>query len=253
MHQQPAGPLSQPRDILLAHPEQIPAWLAAEEPMTFTVGNLQSFLKSRIVYYPGSLTDGHVIKLFGGSQSAHCFVHCDLDIDIDQVRQELQTEHGGHPRGYSPQLLQVLPAQQLTQAIQVDALAPFSGFNLWPGAHLEGALWAIFTRQLNFDTNHGPERLALLHIRAEAIWAYHQLWAQRHLAPYAILLQDHGWGGNWTHLGGDHPLFQTANGVALPNWLFVASNTDSWPGYQPIGGFDPGGMHGHPRRLYQHG
>jgi hypothetical protein len=75
----------------------MPTWLA-----NFQQGDAfprEAFFGSRIVYYPGSGNDGHPVKLFGGSHSAHCFVYCDYGYSKATIERELE-----HPvrafRGY---------------------------------------------------------------------------------------------------------------------------------------------------------
>jgi hypothetical protein len=69
--------------------------------------------------------------------------------------------------------------------------------------------------------------------------------------PYAVVVQDHGFGGNWTTFGGDgSPLWSLARRGALPKWLLVADNTTPWPDYQVASNTDCGGMNASPRRLF---
>jgi hypothetical protein len=47
-----------------------------------------------------------------------------------------------------------------------------------------------------------------------------------------VVLQDHGFGGNWNRFGRDGRLHQYAR-ENLPRLLYVAPNTTPWPGYVP--------------------
>lgn len=67
-------------NVLEQRPEDFPDWLnQPRDALNFTRDNFDRFLGSRVVYYPGSGTDGHAITLFGGAHNAHCFVHCDFE------------------------------------------------------------------------------------------------------------------------------------------------------------------------------
>jgi hypothetical protein len=62
-------------DYLKKDKESIPRWLLEikeGDPFPY-----QDFFASRIVYYPGSYTDGHAVKVFGSTHSAHSFIYVD--------------------------------------------------------------------------------------------------------------------------------------------------------------------------------
>jgi hypothetical protein len=49
--------------------------------------------------------------------------------------------------------------------------------------------------------------------------------------PDVIVLQDHGMGGNWDQFGGPSRLYETAQTHGCPPYVFLAENTEGWPGY----------------------
>ena len=52
--------------------EPIPSWLLEiKEGDKFS---RDDFFRSRIVFYPGSYTDGHAVKVFGSTHAAHSFL-----------------------------------------------------------------------------------------------------------------------------------------------------------------------------------
>ena len=70
--------------------EDTPIWLDQfGEEDSFSA---QQFFASRVVFYPGSGTDGHPVKLFGSTHSAHCFVYADYGVSRPVLEEEL-----GHP------------------------------------------------------------------------------------------------------------------------------------------------------------
>ena len=84
-------------DYLRSRGEPIPQWLDEfENGDTFEIGQ---FFASRVVYYPGSGTDGQPVKLFGSSHSAHCFVYADNGIVQGDLEAEL-ARPTRHFRGY---------------------------------------------------------------------------------------------------------------------------------------------------------
>jgi len=48
------------------------------------------FFSSRIVFYPGSYTDGHAVKVFGSTHTAHSFVYVDYWVTQEELETELE-------------------------------------------------------------------------------------------------------------------------------------------------------------------
>ena len=104
-----------------------------------------------------------------------------------------------------------------------------------------------------FETE-GNRPIILIELGAEAIQTYRVLWKKPGTVPDAIVLQDHGFGGNWTTFGARGRLYQYANPYHLPRRLYISINTYPWPGF--IAGSclgDGEGQdeeHEHPRAVY---
>jgi hypothetical protein len=124
--------------------------------------------------------------------------------------------------------------------------------NVAPYAFLE-----ILERNADMDDGHGARRLAIIFLCADGIASYDALFCQRHskAPPFAVLLQDHGFGGNWDKFGGGGLLEGIASQFrTLPKFLVVATeNTKPWAGFTVIPGVQPdkGGCWGNKRSLYQ--
>ena len=232
--------------------ESLPIWLRAWEPGSSI--QLEDFLASRVVFYPGSGTDGQPVEFFGSKHAAHCFAYVDYGVAKNHVLGELGET--GHPfKGYQRLGRTDLRECDLTPAgwvphVQADdaARGPFEP--VAPYAFIE-----VLERRADFDDTHGPLRLAILFICADGIAAYDALFCQgRAKAPFALVLQDHGWGGNWTRFGRGGRLEQLASTMAqLPGLLLVAENTDVWDGYSSNEGTTGkgGGVHGFRRQLWR--
>ncbi len=232
-----------PRKLLAQDHVSIPDWLMREPKLDQDTA--QAFRSSRLAFYPGSGSDGQDLRLFGGSGAAHCFVHADYDRD----------DCGGNPLGYEVAVQQPLSRADLKNIFGFDLgrrFAPRDG--LGAGQTLAGGLWTVFRRNHPGGDLHGATVLAMLFLRAEAVWTYWNLWTRRQAAPYAVVLQDHGFGGNWARFGGEgSPMHQRmVEAGALPEYLLVGENTIPWPEYQCVSGPDnDDGMHHFQRRLYQ--
>ena len=248
-----------PTDVLRNYGVHVPAWLG--EIRAGDAFPHRQFSSSRVVYYPGSGTDGHPLKVFGGSHSAHCFVFADYRPPRTKVEtQPRNADDLRHPRGYKPLLVEpptesqprpggwrphVALPRNLTECAANWATRRPAG-----GAY---ALWAILERREGFGDSHGPSRLALVFVGGEGVATFDALFCQGDAArPWAVVLQDHGFGGNWTRFGGHGSLLWClAQQYARPEWIFVGRGTHPWPGYVCVSGADPGGMNALPRRLYR--
>ena len=114
----------------------------------------------------------------------------------------------------------------------------------------------ILEREIHLNDGHGPKRLAVLFLGADAVATYDDLFGQTNSkAPYAIIVQDHGFGGNYTSFGQGGLLEKIAQRTnKFPEWLLVAQNSQKWSEYQKINDVngDSGGEWArHTRKLYR--
>ena len=243
--------LPHPLDILADDRMPVPGWLANYTPdQKFP---LEQFFDSRVVYYPGSGTDGQPLRIWGKSHSAHCFVYVDYGVHQSELHEILSNEHHHrHPRGYRPIHIADLTERDLAPngwRPHMNALGRRrQGFaNATPFA-----LWTVLERKEQFGDDHGPERLSLLNIGGDGFATFDAMFCQSAgREVFGLLLQDHGFGGNWSRFGGESYLYDLASRFVLPQWLLLAENTMPWHGYTCVSSSDSGGMHLHPRRLYR--
>lgn len=199
--------------------EELPAWLTAfGEGAQFDLG---TFLRGRVVFYPGCWTDGHAVELFGGAGAAHAFVMVDQSPNFrDAIAKSLRPDSPKAFRGY---------AVGCRCAVDAEAL---------------GAKWAelcVLDRVERLDDSHGPARLAVLFVEAEANATFERLFGgegEAATAPFAVVLHDHRFGGRFdSPFGGRHTMFDVVERTGhRPEWLFVARNTTAWPGYRRVEG-----------------
>jgi hypothetical protein len=241
-----------PRQRLDREREGIPKWLGFAETPSATM--LRECLASRTVFYPGSGTDGQAMKMFCSSHAAHCVIHADLNHDADGLIADLRAI-----RGYSLVAPLIMSGDEVYDVLDLETRHPYQGnprlqhaMNYEPQQPLRFAIVALLHRQPDFKNDHGPERLAFIHFGAEAVWVFWNLWARRpEYAPYAVVLQDHGFGGNWTTFGCQRgALYDVARNGTLSEWLLVARNTCPWPGYEVASAWsERAGQGGFRRRL----
>ena len=227
-------------EYLSQYQEDVPKWLTGD---AFSLAN---FFASRTVVYPGTGRDGHAIEIFNRSHSTHCFVCIDQDYRADQIRQELApgSYEGSdfYIRGYDVIFERDLP--QEIPGTQPDA-----------ACHL-----CVYERNSEYGDDYGAVRIALLLVGAEAHATYQWLYGGAFAAnpPFGLLLQDHGFSGNFSGYTFDDPrspMVETARINGWPRFIVVGDGTSPWPGFIRIEGVEPsvGGMHGHMRVLYEYG
>lgn len=244
-------------EFLARNPEPMPEWLArfrVDDPFP-----IEDFLASRVVFYPGSGLDGHPVKLFGSSCSAHSFVYADYRLPQEVMETEIV-----HPtdRFLGYQTLAMIPLGYRTRATTHPPMHFDEEIDdqLTQGErHTDPyRLAAILERDKEFADNHGPSRLAIFFVGANAITAYTTLFCGsiNSRKPFAIAVENHSEAVDNNSFGGGGPLEAKAREhQMLPDWLLVAEGTDPWDGYSEVPDVDGerGGMNNSLRRLYQPG
>ena len=239
-------------DYLKKDKEPIPRWLLEikeGDPFPY-----QDFFASRIVYYPGSYTDGHAVKVFGSTHSAHSFVY----VDYMLKQNELEAEIIRHPfKGYVNLFKIQITSYDLAPNGWIPSISPSQQR---PG-HLANrrntaySFLQILERENHLTEAHGPKRLAVVFLFADGIASYDALFCQKnaHRNPFAVLIHDHGFGGNYDKFGQHGLMNRIADqNRVIPKYLLVAENSQPWSTHfqlEPEG--DRGGMYNSPRFLYQ--
>lgn len=242
-------------EFLLSQREPIPLWL--KNFSAKSKFNAQDFFGSRVVFYPGSGSDGHPVKVFGSTHSAHCFVYADYGItqkDLERALDGPQGFNGYHslarlslqqnqilPSGWSP----TLSSEELEQ---VKNSCFSRGLGVTPYAFLE-----VLERDSGLDDDHGAERLAILFLCADGIATFDALFCQpESQSLFALLIQDHGVGGNYDSFGPLGLMSQLAQrGGRFPQYL-LCEQRSAWTDYSqvPNSGLDVGGCWRSERYLF---
>jgi len=75
-------------------------------------------------------------------------------------------------------------------------------------------------------------RLSVTYIKGDAL-ATMKVMARRGIHPNIVVLQDHGYGGQWFRFSDpDSPLIKIAK--PAPKYLYVGDNSSAWPGYDQV-------------------
>ena len=240
-------------EYLSRNREPYPDWLRAG-PEAF---HRSDFFGSRTIYYPGSGDDGQPVKLCAEAHAAHAFVYVDYGVSQQTVSERVCHPERGF-RGYALEHAKSVPESDLRPEGWVPHVDPPSksrARNIFATAN-PFAWFVVLLRKSGegYGEEHGPERLAGLFVGGDGIATYDALYCQGDgtSAPFLVVLQDHGFGGNWNRFGGGSLLERIARRCrALPEYLLAADNTEPWDGYSDAGArAEPGGQHAHPRRLF---
>lgn len=117
------------------------------------------------------------------------------------------------------------------------------------------ALFVLLQRDEELGEQHGAERLAVIFLGADGVATYDALFCQRDSGPplFILVLQDHGFGGNYTRFGKGGLLHQIATRTStFPDHIMVAKDTEVWDGHEPLPmAASVGGMHRIPRTLWK--
>lgn len=201
-----------------------------------------------VLYYPGCGSDYGPLLHFSQTEHVSTAVYVDYLITRTQIVDMLRDLYrAAGVQGESPKLL------------------PLRGRDFGLTGWKE--FWPECEQSLRFgkpDTAFGvvcdlqlkPNRSTrLIFLRTEAHQTYCNL-LNTTLRPNLVVLQDHGFGGNWQDFGDDEsPMYLAAlEHRALPPRLFVAEgNTRPWPGYRRSGSelLLDGQMHQHQRAIYE--
>ena len=159
-----------PLEILREYADPVPEWLIDYKP-----GDpfpRDAVFSSRIVYYPGSATDGHPLRIFGKAHATHCFVYADYHTAATQVDEELQNElNHRHPKGYK--VLNI--THPLERELTPNGWRPHCNINMNNRQFGDMrpdkdpfARFAVLERLEKYGDDHGPNRLAYLHVGGDA-------------------------------------------------------------------------------------
>lgn len=245
-------------DYLKRNAEDMPRWLSDHaRGMGFA---REEFFSSRLVFYPGNGTDGQPVKVFGSTGFAHCFIYADYGLTKQEIMDDLKHPRHGF-KGYHTFDRIELHEHDLAAQSPVYHIGPndlshnyrdIKRPDIAPFGFLE-----ILERNAELDDTNGPIRLAIIFVHADAHAAFDALFCQNssYGPPCVIVLQDHGFGGDYSKFGSGGIMEKIACRCSVfPPYLFIADNTDPWANYHRIPDLngEAGGMHGGMRYLYEH-
>lgn len=246
--------------VLSEDQEPLPEWLQQPEPPF----DRKNFFGHRTVYYPGWGNDGDPVRVCAKSHAAHAFIYVDYGVPMGDIHNRVHKIADDGFLGYSVEREDELAEPVLRPGGWTPHVRPFElpeDYDDWIGANEQFRLYVVLGREDDRDESHGPKRLAVLFIGGDGHATYDALYCQNDNtpAPFLVVVQDHGMGGNYSRFerGG------LLEGIAAecnvyPKWLLVGSVDVNGHNYEPWDGYtdtwtapDRQGAVGNPRRLYR--
>ncbi len=216
--------------------EPTPKWLKE-----FKNGDKPSFDEmlsaGRVVYYPGSGYDGQPIKTFNVAHYSHLFLYVDYQISKERIIEELTKDNALN--GYKNIGIVEYQERDLTPNGWTPHYRPspeeIREMNHFSRPDDPYCLMFVFEREPNLTDEHGCDRFAVITLKADGIATYDALFANNSKAPDVLILQDHGYGGNYNWFGRNGALDHIARVTrCYPHFLMVADNTEPWERYEKI-------------------
>jgi hypothetical protein len=195
-----------------------------------------------MLYYPGSGLDYGPMKLFYELGKARRFIHADYMAERAEAEQTTRWLWERYER-------------RVTE-LEPKKFRAREWADLWhPGAR--GKRPQVVPRSYGFQqeirTGAGKDHVDFYFLWVDAIGAWKHL-VMAGYKPDVVVLQDHGFGGNWGHFGGERDLYREVQKAGhWPEYLLVAKNTRPWPGYRAVSraAYQKGQMHSHDRAIYR--
>lgn len=230
--------------------EPMPKWL--EDYVPGTKINIDDLRDSRLVYYPGSGTDGQAIRTFNEARYAHIFIYVDYMVRSEFLIKDLNKDNA--VRGYHVIGQHFIDKSELTKEdwkMHIDDFKPDYSFvdkNIKPYC-----LITIFERDDDYTDEHGSKRFVLINLFADGIASYDALFANKNFKISVALIQDHGFGGNYDRFGKGGLMERIAKQTNIyPEYICVCKGNE-WKGYELVEGLEAeiGGMWLNHRYLYK--
>ena len=196
------------------------------------------------LHYPGAGTDCGPFELFARHSTVSVFVYCDYAITKEGALTFLKDLPG-----FRAKAMHELSPMQFGTSDWASFWPSSQEFGISQGPETAFAIAATLVSE-------SGRRVFFVYLRTEGSQSIVPL-VNSGFRPTVVVLQDHGFGGNWgqNRFGGEDSLLYRNLLIteSRPRLLFVAENTDPWPGFEcaTVGKAYPGQESQHRRMLYE--
>lgn len=200
--------------------------------------------EGEVLYYPGCGTDYGPLVHFAQATRLKAVVYVDFHTKVADIKAML----------HSACLRLGILAPEHHSVLKVSQLGATEWAQFWAQTERAKCLAGPDNGtgfQCELALPDGPVKFVFL--RTEGHQTYSNL-LNTALQPDIVVLQDHGFGGNWRDFGRTSPMYLSARQQnRLPPKLFVAEGTHAWPGYQRTEPYEyqEGQMHQFGRALFK--
>jgi len=237
----PANVDPDPTDDTLPTPEE--AILRATDRER---GLLRTLRNSRVLFYPGAGRDISPALRFAEIGAIDTVLYCDY---INRVPRAVFDDLEMRGRFHGREARDV-HASELGQRCRADFFPALQ--HRW-GRRDDDEANPVIGGVMEMRS-YGPDAglFTFIYLDTEAIQTYIHVWGVAGDAPLIVVVQNHGFGGLWTSLGGDCLMYTAA--PLLPLFLYVGDiGSEAWPNYRQISraALDAQSMHRSQRSLWE--
>ena len=221
--------------------------------------NLQELFRGRVLFYPGSGTDGQPIKFFNQHHIVHLYLYVDYLLERERLEQILSESpfKGYHLVDRVELAADDFAPWGVEQHIDFMTKIKCMNSSYWRNKVSPYSFMDIYERDTKYDNTYGAIRFAVIFLYADAFVAYDAIFCNSHLRqpPFIMVLQDHGFGGNYDKFGRGGLLNKIADITQIyPPYMMVTTDdsTKHWSNYQQISHMpEYGGMYHSERHLFK--
>lgn len=211
--------------------EQMPKWLADFQPGNKIKG--EDIFCGRVLFYPGAFDDGQPLKNANIGHYCHIHFYVDYQMRKAELLKKLKKENAF--AGYKLLGIQNILKKELCPNGWVPHVKATPKYNEYFGSGEPYCVIAVFERKDEFDEDYGCKRFALVYLYADAIATFDAVFANYSRSPDLLVLQDHGFGGNYDKFGKDGLMHEIAKKTkTFPKYILCAENTSVWDGYELV-------------------
>lgn len=236
------------KEFLEKEKEEMPKWLENYEKGQKL--DFDEILNHKIVFYPGSGEDGQAIKTFNNAHFAHTFLYVDYSFSKEAMLELIDKNEAF--KGYKLLDFRDCEEKDLVPTGWVQHHFPKQKEEKSSGEK-PYCILAIFEREDGFGEEHGAKRFAVLFLYADGFATFDAMFINKQKAPDLILVQDHGWGGNYNTFGKGGLLEELALKFKILPKYIMCEEKSAWAGYKKVEDVasEIGGMHRNIRFLFK--
>jgi hypothetical protein len=192
------------------------------------------------LYYPGSGTDFGPLCLFVENYNISNVIYTDYCITCKEITSAIKENLSDYQIG------------------NIEEIKPgYFNLNRWEEFWPDNAESKKFGKPENaygfkVELNKKGKKIKFIFLGVDGFKAY-EIISKCGYKITVVVLQDHGFGCNWSNFGGKSELYEIARKHELPDMLFIGDETKPWPNYNQASEYsliEKGQQHNNLRAIY---